>query len=136
MVDNLDKAARSEIMKKVKSTSRMEEEVRKALWESGIRFRKNVKNLMGKPDIAINKYKVVIFIDSCFWHACPLHGRIPKSNIDFWKAKLERNKTRDEEVNHYYRSKGWNLNRVWEHELKKDFTNTVEDLVNFIKSNI
>lgn len=134
MVDNINKEDRSELMKKVKSTSIMEEKVRKALWIKGIRFRKNVKDLLGKPDIAIKKYKIVIFIDSCFWHACPLHGRKPKSNIEFWEKKLERNKKRDHEVNEYYLSKGWNIKRIWEHELKQDFHKCIEDLASFIRT--
>lgn len=134
MVDNLDKNKRSEIMKRVKSTSHLEELVGKALWEHGIRYRKNVKDLVGKPDIAIKKYKVVIFIDSCFWHACPLHGRMPKSNIEYWSKKLERNKARDQEVNRYYLDNNWHIKRVWEHELKEDFTGTINSLAKFIKS--
>ncbi|WP_423800763.1 very short patch repair endonuclease [Neobacillus sp. SAB-20_R2A] len=131
--NNQVKQSRSEIMKKVKSTSRMEELVRKSLWERGIRFRKNVKDLFGKPDIAIKKYKIVIFIDSCFWHACPKHGRMPKSNVDYWINKLERNKTRDLEVNQFYLNQKWNLKRVWEHELKEDFMGTINSLERFIK---
>lgn len=119
MTDNLDKGKRSEIMRKVKSTSQLEEYVRKALWAHGVRFRKNVKNLFGKPDIAIQKYKIVIFIDSCFWHACPLHGRMPKSNLEYWTKKLERNKERDEEVTNFYLEKKWHIKRIWEHELKE-----------------
>lgn len=133
MADNLDKQARSEVMKKVKSVSRLEEKVRKALWQQGIRYRKNVKSLVGKPDIAIKKYKIVIFIDSCFWHACPLHGRMPKSNVDFWKSKLEKNRERDQEVNLYYHNKGWHLKRVWEHSIKENFHSTIDEIVEFIE---
>ncbi|WNS82195.1 very short patch repair endonuclease [Domibacillus sp. DTU_2020_1001157_1_SI_ALB_TIR_016] len=134
MTDNISKSERSEVMKKVRSISKMEEEVRKALWKKGIRFRKNVKKLVGKPDIAISKYKIVIFIDSCFWHACPLHGRRPKSNTDFWNKKLDRNKQRDQEVNLHYLERGWHVRRVWEHELKADFDGVIDDLAAFITS--
>jgi DNA mismatch endonuclease, patch repair protein len=134
MMDNLDRKARSEVMKKVRSISRMEEIVRKALWDKGIRYRKNVKDLFGKPDIAIKKYKVAIFIDSCFWHACPNHGRMPKSNTDFWEGKLKRNQERDIEVNQHYLKNGWHLKRVWEHDLKKNFDLVIDELVNFIES--
>ncbi len=51
----------------------------------------NAKDLKGKPDIAVKKYKVVVFIDFCFWHVCPLHSNIPKTNREFWEAKLARN---------------------------------------------
>ena len=68
-------------MQAIKSKSKMEDLVAKELWKRNIRYRRNVKTLFGKPDIAIKKYKVVIFIDSCFSHHCPLHTRMPKSNI-------------------------------------------------------
>lgn len=106
----------------------MEEEVRKALWEKGIKFRKNVKDLPGKADIAIKKYHIVIFVDSCFWHACPYHGRVPKININFWTNKLNRNKERDIEINNYYLDKGWHIRRVWEHELKEDFVKVIDSI--------
>lgn len=67
--------------------------------ETRVRFRKNVKSLFGTPDIASKKYKIVIFVDSCFWHLCPEHGNIPKTNIEFWENKLIRNRQRDCEVN-------------------------------------
>jgi DNA mismatch endonuclease (patch repair protein) len=79
-VDNLTQAQRRKNMQAIKSRSKLEAKVTKSLWQKGIRFRKNVKSLPGKPDIAIKKYKVVIFIDSCFWHVCPIHGNSPKSN--------------------------------------------------------
>ncbi|MCS3486073.1 DNA mismatch endonuclease Vsr [Bacillus sp. JUb11] len=70
-------------MQAIKSVSKLEDKITKQLWSKSIRFRRNVKDLKGKPDIAIKKYKVVIFIDSYFWHACPIHGNIPKSNMDY-----------------------------------------------------
>ncbi|WP_412728501.1 hypothetical protein [Geobacillus stearothermophilus] len=72
-------------MKAIKSRSQLEDTVSKALWREGYRFRKNDKTLLGKPDISIKKYKVAIFIDSCFWHGCPLHGNMPESNREYWK---------------------------------------------------
>ncbi|MCE7793448.1 very short patch repair endonuclease [Salipaludibacillus sp. CUR1] len=133
MVDNVSKQERSNIMRKVRSQSDLENVVSKALWKKGIRYRKNVKSLMGKPDIVIQKYKIVIFIDSCFWHACELHGRMPKSNTEFWESKFERNKERDAEVNKHYLSKNWNILRVWEHELREDFDGTINKIVAFIE---
>lgn len=106
-----------------------------ALWHKGIRFRKNVKNLPGKPDIAIKKYKIVIFLDSCFWHKCPLHFKRPESNNSYWDKKIERNVFRDKEVNNYYNSNGWHILRIWEHclktkELQKD---TIDEILNFVQ---
>ncbi|MDF2960911.1 MAG: mismatch repair protein Vsr [Paenibacillus sp.] len=120
-------------MSAIRSThTKIEDRVSKALWRHGFRFRKNVKALKGKPDIVIQKYKIVIFIDSCFWHGCPVHGRLPKSNIDFWANKLERNRSRDWEITNYYKNKGWNVMRVWEHDLKADFQKTILSMVEFI----
>ena len=90
--------------------------------------------MFGKPDISIQKYKIVIFIDSCFWHVCPLHGNQPKSNQEFWEKKLLRNQQRDIEVNEYYSSHGWNVKRIWEHEIKKDFYAVIDDISQFINN--
>lgn len=134
-MDNVSKEKRSNTMKAVKSkNTKIEKIVSKEIWGRGIRFRKNVKNLKGKPDIAIKKYKIVIFIDSCFWHGCPLHGRIPKSNVDYWNNKIKRNIERDKSINQYYRRKGWNILRIWEHDLnKKKFSQTIDEIEEWIK---
>ncbi len=112
----------------------LEEKVSKELWCRGHRYRRNVKKLTGKPDFAIQKYKVVIFLDSCFWHGCTLHGRLPKSNTDYWENKIARNKQRDNEVTMYYISKGWNILRVWEHQLDADFNKTINYIEDFIQN--
>ncbi|WP_410989180.1 very short patch repair endonuclease [Bacillus cereus] len=131
MADKITREQRTQNMKAIKSQSNLENSVSKAIWNKGFRFRKNSK-LFGKPDIAIKKYKVVIFIDSCFWHVCPEHGNIPKSNQDYWLKKLARNQERDKEVNDYYRQSSWHILRIWEHELKKNFDKTIEKIVSFI----
>lgn len=133
MADKITKETRSENMKAIRSVSLLENKVTQALWNRGYRFRKNVKNMLGKPDIVIKKYKIVIFIDSCFWHYCPIHGTVPKSNTGFWTEKLERNKRRDGTVTTHYIEDGWNILRIWEHELRSDFTGTIEKIIKFIK---
>lgn len=85
MTDTFSKEQRRKNMQAIKSRSKLEDKVTKELWNRGIRFRKNVKGLFGKPDIAIKKHKIVIFIDSCFWHACEKHGNKPKSNTEYWE---------------------------------------------------
>src|SRR5690606_37002065 len=94
---------------------------------------KNDTTLFGKPDISIKKYQVVIFIDSCFWHACSIHGNQPKTNREYWERKLNRNKNRDLEVNKYYQDKNWFILRIWEHEFKQDPEKVIFDIVTFIK---
>jgi DNA mismatch endonuclease (patch repair protein) len=134
MTDTVSKEQRRKNMQAIKSHSKLEDKVTKELWKHGIRFRKNVKGLFGKPDISIKKYKIVIFIDSCFWHGCEIHGNKPKSNVDYWEKKLQRNKERDREVNKYYNEKSWNIKRIWEHELKDDFDGTINDIIEFIEN--
>lgn len=134
VADKVSKDTRSRIMKSIKSRSKLEDKVTKALWKRGIRFRKNDKTLYGKPDISIKKYKRVVFIDSCFWHGCEVHGHTPKSNLDYWINKLARNAKRDKEITKFYLEKGWNIKRMWEHEFKKDnFDSAIDEIANFIQ---
>lgn len=133
MTDMFSKEQRSKNMKAIRSKgTSLENIITKELWRKGFRFRKNVRKLMGNPDIAIQKYKTVIFLDSCFWHSCPTHGNKPRSNVDYWEKKLIRNIERDRIVTKYYEEKGWNILRVWEHEVKNDLEGTVEKITNFI----
>jgi len=136
MADNLTKEQRHKNMTNIRSTNtKIEKDVTKALWNLGYRFRKNVKTLPGKPDIAIQKYKIVIFLDSCFWHKCPEHFKKPKSNLEYWEPKIKRNIERDAEINQYYKDNNWHILRIWEHEIKKtNFQNTIEKIKNFIET--
>ncbi len=119
-MDTVSKKKRSEIMSRIRSRdSKIEVSFRKWLWAQGFRYRKNSEKYFGKPDIVLPKYKTVIFIDSCFWHGCKQHCRLPSTRRKFWKDKIERNKQRDKEVNRHYRKIEWKVIRVWEHDLKK-----------------
>jgi DNA mismatch endonuclease (patch repair protein) len=118
-MDNVTRKKRSETMRAVKSKdSKIELLFRKEIWKRGGRYRKNQGLYFGKPDLINKSKKTVIFIDSCFWHGCPSHCRIPKTNKEYWVKKINRNKERDIEVNQYYKAKGWNILRVWEHDIK------------------
>lgn len=119
-------------MQSIRSQSKLENIVTKELWKHNIRFRKNVKTLRGKPDISIKKYKVVIFIDSCFWHCCPIHFVYPKSNLEYWDKKITRNQERDKEINKYYIEKGWQIKRIWEHDIKNDLDSVIDEVIQFI----
>lgn len=134
MTDNLSKEKRSRVMGSIRARSKLENRVSRALWHKGLRFRKNDRSLYGTPDISIKKYKLVIFIDSCFWHMCPVHGKFPKSNEKFWEKKLLRNIEHDREVTTHYLELGWNIIRIWEHDLKKDFDLTIEKIYSFVKT--
>lgn len=134
MADIFSKQKRSEIMSKVRSKdSKIEIIFRKALWKEGFRYRKNVRSYFGNPDLVLKKYKTVIFIDSCFWHGCKKHGSLPATNKKFWKDKIRTNKQRDEVVNAYYRKIKWKIERVWEHDIKKNHLNKVNKITLFLK---
>lgn len=94
--------------------------VRKYLFSRGLRFRVQVRKLPGNPDIVLPKYKTVIFVNGCFWHGhegCK-YFRLPKSNVEFWKEKIERNIERDRESMRALLDLGWKVIRVWECELR------------------
>jgi len=120
MADKVSKLQRSKIMSTVKSKdTKMEVNFRKALWQQGFRYRKNLSKYFGKPDIVLKKYKTVIFLDSCFWHGCQKHFRMPATRKKYWEEKIAKNTQRDKEVNKYYKKLGWNIFRIWEHDLMR-----------------
>jgi DNA mismatch endonuclease, patch repair protein len=127
MADNVSPEKRRDTMRAVKSKdSKMEIKFRSALWKLGLRFFKNVNTLVGKPDIVFPRKKIVVFLDSCYWHGCPQHLRLPSSNQEYWIKKIERNKNRDNQVNEEYLKTGWRVIRFWEHELKENFESCVD----------
>lgn len=107
-------------MAKVRSqNTRLEQTLFNLLIESGLSdFATHIKELPGKPDIVFNKQKLIVFLDSCYWHGCPKHLRMPSSNVEYWQNKIKRNKTRDRRQSSELKKNGWNVVRVWEHELK------------------
>lgn len=132
MTDIMSKEQRSKTMGAIRAQSKLENIFTKSLWNQGLRFRKNVRKLKGTPDIVIQKYRIVIFVDSCFWHGCPIHFKRPKSNQEFWDTKITRNRERDKEVDEYYIGKGWNLKRIWEHQIRSDLEGVTEETMDFI----
>ena len=112
----------------------IEIKIRKFLFSKGFRYRKNFVNLPGKPDIVLKKYKTVIFVHGCFWHGhenCR-KSHLPKSNIDFWKEKIKRNKQRFEEVSRQLQEQGWNVVVIWECEIRKHFEDAMKKLIETI----
>lgn len=105
--------------------------VRKFLFIRGFRYRLNHPRLPGHPDIVLRKYRTVIFVNGCFWHGhenCR-YFRLPKTNVDFWKNKIERNRERDKEERHRLAEMGWHCVTVWECQLKpKVRARTLESL--------
>lgn len=134
-MDNIAPEIRKKTMRAIKSSNTfLENRVKKALWNKNLRYRKSEKALFGKPDICFISKKIVIFIDSCFWHGCPEHCRMPHSNIDYWENKILKNKIRDEKVNKYYSENGWVCIRVWEHELKENFDLAISRIEELVKA--
>ena len=110
-------------MRQVKNKgSKIETMLQKELWSRGLRYRKNAKQITGKPDIVFIGKKVAVFCDSEFWHGYDWDNRKNdfKSNQDFWIPKIERNMERDKEVNAILESEGWTIIRFWGKEIKKD----------------
>jgi DNA mismatch endonuclease Vsr len=102
--------------------SEIELALRKELWSRGLRYRKNVKTVCGKPDIVFIGKKVAVFCDSEFWHGYEWTNRKDaiKSNRDFWLPKIERNMERDSEVNEALGKEGWTVLRFWGSEIRKN----------------
>lgn len=110
-------------MRRVKNKdSAIELALRRELWRRGLRYRKNVKTVFGKPDIAFISKRIAVFCDSEFWHgyAWEITQDEFQSRRDFWIPKIERNMQRDREVNEKLRSEGWIVLRFWGKEIKRD----------------
>jgi DNA mismatch endonuclease, patch repair protein len=105
--------------------------LRSSLHRRGLRFRKDLTIRVGsgrrvRPDIVFTRARLVVFVDGCFWHGCPEHQVIPRSNRDYWVPKLRRNIDRDREVDDVLTVAGWHLIRIWEHEDAEEAAKRVE----------
>lgn len=124
MVDTLTPTERSERMSRIRSRdTKPEIWVRKFLHANGFRFRLHRRDLPGRPDIVLPKYRTAIFVQGCFWHAHSCQkGRVPGTRSEFWKEKFEKNVARDKRNIGALRREGWRVLRVWECELAKAST--------------
>ncbi|CAM3410328.1 very short patch repair endonuclease [Zobellia roscoffensis] len=128
---------RSKIMSKIRGkNTKPELAFRKALYAAGYRYRIDYKKLIGKPDIALKKYKTVIFIDGEYWHGHNWEERKPKvkTNREFWIAKIERNMQRDEEVNAELERLGYKVFRFWETEVKKELDRCLAEVIEHLEA--
>lgn len=136
-MDDLTPEQRRKNMQAIKSKdTSIEIALRLALWHSGIRYRKNYKNLPGKPDIAITRYRIAVFCDSDFWHGYDWenrHQRI-KSNREYWIPKIERNMQRDKEVTTRLKAMGWTVLRFWEWQIKKQLDECVNTIIEAVEA--
>ena len=99
--------------------TRPEAAIRSALHRAGLRFRKHYRPLPGlrcEVDVAFPRQRVLLFVDGCFWHGCPQHGRMPSANNGYWSSKIGRNVARDRRNDELLSEDGWTVLRAWEHE--------------------
>lgn len=137
MADDLTKEQRRKNMQHIKSNdTKIEILLRKSLWEKGYRYRKNYKNLPGKPDIVLMKYKIAIFCDGDFFHGRNwevLKPRLEKSNnSEYWINKISRNRQRDDEINKKLLLMDWTVIRFW----GKDILKNTDECVKVIEETI
>jgi DNA mismatch endonuclease (patch repair protein) len=120
MTDVFDDEARSEIMRRVKSSGNKstEQKMVKFFKERGIKGWRRHYKVNGNPDFVFLKEKTAIFVDGCFWHGHDCRNTKPKDNAEYWDKKIARNKKRDADITVYFRNRGWKVIRIWECELK------------------
>ena len=136
MADVHSKETRSYNMSRIRSKdTKPEMLVRKFLHRNGFRYRLHVKNMPGKPDIVLPKYKTVIFIHGCFWHGhegCKYYV-VPKTRTEWWLNKINGNITNDANAEIALKAAGWKIITIWECDLKKAFLkNTLANLLSEI----
>ncbi|RMD95836.1 MAG: DNA mismatch endonuclease Vsr [Bacteroidetes bacterium] len=122
LADTVSPEVRSRMMAAIKSRdTKPEVVVRSFLHKAGFRFRKNVKDLPGRPDIVLPKYRTVVFVHGCFWHrheGCR-YATMPKSNKGFWREKFAANRKRDQTVRNKLFAMGWRVMVVWECQIEE-----------------
>lgn len=129
---------RSKMMSKIRSTGGKAETILgKAIWHKGIRYFRNYKKLPGKPDLAITKYKVAVFVDGEYWHGYNFDeiksGKRVHRNRDYWLHKISYNMDHDKKVNAALKSQGWTVLRFWErHQVLKDLDGCVDQIVSAV----
>lgn len=140
MADVFDSWKRSEVMSRIRSRDTSPEKfVRSLLFRAGFRYRLCSNKLPGHPDVVLAKWRVVVFVNGCFWHVhegCP-RAVEPKTNVEFWRNKLRNNKRRDNENYERLKSLGWRVLVVWECACRKTLTEELSTrLETFIRSSV
>jgi DNA mismatch endonuclease (patch repair protein) len=122
VVDVFDRAARSAVMRAVRSKGNRSTELKlvNAFRAFNVTGWRRHERLIGRPDFVFRAHKVAVFVDGCFWHGCSLCGELPRSNKDYWRTKIARNIKRDRKHNNDLRARGWKVIRVWEHDLRPE----------------
>jgi len=137
MPDVFTKRKRSKVMAQIRGGGNRDTEIALIILlrqHKIVGWRRN-QHVFGKPDFVFRRQRIAVFVDGCFWHACPMHANMPESNRAFWRKKLTANKTRDRFVTRVLRKCGWRVVRIWEHELKKSPQRCMERIRESLKQN-
>ncbi len=132
MTDVFTPDKRSDVMSRIRSRGNRDTELKLAKlfrqhhitgWRRHLKLKvgatKQSSELVVRPDFVFPRSRVAVFVDGCFWHSCPEHSKLPENNYSFWEKKLTANKVRDKLVNRLMRKAGWQVVRIWEHDLAK-----------------
>lgn len=121
MPDIFTRAKRSQVMSRIRGRGNRDTELALAslFRREGITGWRRHRPVFGKPDFVFPRLRLAVFVDGCFWHACPIHATRPRNNAAFWRRKLAANQARDRKVNRTLRAAGWRVLRIWEHELTR-----------------
>ncbi len=134
MADNLTPEQRSRTMSRIRSKdTKAETTIRKLVHARGLRFRKNVEKLPGKPDLVFSSARVVVFVDGDFWHGWKFDEWKDKL-APYWRQKIEGNMARDAKRSAQLAADGWQVIRVWEHDIKKDASACVDHITEVVRS--
>jgi DNA mismatch endonuclease, patch repair protein len=133
MTDVLTETQRRYNMSRIKGRNTGPElRLRRTLYRMGVRGYRLNCDLPGKPDLVFLRKKLVIFVDGCFWHKCPIHFVTPATRTEFWTKKIEGNVRRDRVVNNELASAGWHVARFWEHELRENPERVAGEIVDHL----
>jgi DNA mismatch endonuclease (patch repair protein) len=132
-MDNLTREQRHKNMQNIRSVNTAPERlVAKEFRKRKIYFSQHSKTLIGKPDFIFRKKRVVVFVDSDFWHGHSKRLIMPKSNLEYWAKKIKRNRARDKVVNSALKKSGWKVLRFWEHDIKNNLNRNLTKVLKAI----
>ncbi len=134
VMDNLTSEQRRKNMQNIRSKGTSPElAVMRELKRRKIYFASHVDSIIGKPDIVFRRKRVAVFIDSDFWHGHPTRCIMPQTNINYWIAKIARNRKRDKEVSRWLKQDGWKIIRLWEFDVRNRFDKCIQKILNELK---
>jgi DNA mismatch endonuclease (patch repair protein) len=132
----LDELTRRRMQRQRRRDTVVEVCIRKSLHRAGFRFRVDYrpeKSLRCKGDVVFTRWKVIVFVDGCFWHGCPLHATSPANNSEWWQEKLHANVERDKRNTRALEELGWKVVRVWEHENSDEAAERIERVLKQVR---